>query len=205
MKGIIGKKIGMTSIFGPDGKQISCTVIEAGPCVVTQIKSKDNDGYTALQLSYGEKSEKRAIASEKGHFAKASSTPKSFVKEFRDYSLEKALGESITCEIFAEGEKVDVVGTTKGKGFQGVVKRHGFAGVGEATHGQHNRLRAPGSIGACSFPGRVFKGMRMAGRTGGHRVKIQNLEVLKIDSERNLIVIKGAIPGYNGSTVIIER
>ena len=205
MKGIIGKKIGMTSIFGPDGKQISCTVIEAGPCVVTQIKSKDNDGYTALQLSYGEKSEKRAIASEKGHFAKASSTPKSFVKEFRDYSLEKALGESITCEIFAEGEKVDVVGTTKGKGFQGVVKRHGFAGVGEATHGQHNRLRAPGSIGACSFPGRVFKGMRMAGRTGGNRVKIQNLEVLKIDADRNLIVIKGAIPGYNGSTVIIER
>ena len=205
MKGIIGKKIGMTSIFGPDGKQISCTVIEAGPCVVTQIKSKDNDGYTALQLSYGEKSEKRAIASEKGHFAKASSTPKSFVKEFRDYSLEKALGESITCEIFAEGEKVDVVGTTKGKGFQGVVKRHGFAGVGQATHGQHNRLRAPGSIGAASYPARVFKGMRMAGRMGGDKVKVQNLRVLKVVAEKNLLVVKGAIPGHKNSYITIQK
>ncbi len=205
MKGIIGKKIGMTSIFGPDGKQISCTVIEAGPCVVTQVKSKESDGYTALQLSYGEKSEKRAIASEKGHFAKASSTPKSFVKEFRDYSLEKALGESITCEIFAEGEKVDVVGTTKGKGFQGVVKRHGFSGVGQQSHGQHDRQRAPGSIGNSSDASRVFKGMRMAGRMGGDRVKVKGLKVVKIFSEKNYVLISGSIPGHNGSIVYIQN
>jgi len=178
MKGIIGKKIGMTSIFGPDGKQIACTVIEAGPCVVTQVKTKDSDGYTALQLAYGEKSEKRAIAAEKGHFAKATTTPKSFVKEFRDYSLEKAVGETISCDIFAEGEKVDVVGTTKGKGFQGVVKRHGFSGVGEQSHGQHDRQRAPGSIGNSSDASRVFKGMRMAGRMGGDRVKLKGLKVV---------------------------
>jgi large subunit ribosomal protein L3 len=172
---------------------------------VTQVKSKESDGYTALQLSYGEKSEKRAIASEKGHFAKASSTPKSFVKEFRDYSLEKALGESITCEIFAEGEKVDVVGTTKGKGFQGVVKRHGFSGVGQQSHGQHDRQRAPGSIGNSSDASRVFKGMRMAGRMGGDRVKVKGLKVVKIFAEKNYVLISGSIPGHNGSIVYIQN
>jgi len=205
MKGIIGKKIGMTSIFGPDGKQIACTVIEAGPCVVTQVKTKDSDGYTALQLAYGEKSEKRAIAAEKGHFAKATTTPKSFVKEFRDYSLEKAVGETISCEIFAEGEKVDVVGTTKGKGFQGVVKRHGFSGVGEQSHGQHDRQRAPGSIGNSSDASRVFKGMRMAGRMGGDRVKLKGLKVVKIFSEKNYIIVSGSVPGHNGSIVYIQN
>jgi large subunit ribosomal protein L3 len=205
MKGIIGKKIGMTSIFGPDGKQTPCTVIEAGPCVVTQVKTKDDDGYTALQLSYGEKADKRANASEKGHYAKASSTPKSFVKEFRDYSLVKNLGETITCEIFAEGEKVDVVGTSKGKGFQGVVKRHGFSGVGQQSHGQHDRQRAPGSIGNSSDASRVFKGMRMAGRMGGDRVKVKGLEVVKIFAEKNYILISGCVPGHNGSIVYIQK
>jgi large subunit ribosomal protein L3 len=205
MKGIIGKKIGMTSIFGPDGKQTPCTVIEAGPCVVTQVKTKDDDGYTAIQLSYGEKSDKRANASEKGHYAKASSTPKNFVKEFRDYSLVKNLGETITCEIFAEGEKVDVVGTTKGKGFQGVVKRHGFSGVGEQSHGQHDRQRAPGSIGNSSDASRVFKGMRMAGRMGGDRVKVKGLQVVKIFAEKNYILISGCVPGHNGSIVYIQK
>jgi large subunit ribosomal protein L3 len=205
MKGIIGKKIGMTSIFGLDGKQTPCTVIEAGPCVVTQVKTKDDDGYTALQLSYGEKADKRANASEKGHYAKASSTPKSFVKEFRDYSLVKNLGETITCEIFAEGEKVDVVGTSKGKGFQGVVKRHGFSGVGQQSHGQHDRQRAPGSIGNSSDASRVFKGMRMAGRMGGDRVKVKGLEVVKIFAEKNYILISGCVPGHNGSIVYIQK
>jgi len=205
MKGIIGKKIGMTSIFGPDGKQIACTVIEAGPCVVTQVKTKDSDGYTALQLAFGEKSEKRAIAAEKVHFAKATTTPKSFVKEFRDYSLEKAVGETISCDIFAEGEKVDVVGTTKGKGFQGVVKRHGFSGVGEQSHGQHDRQRAPGSIGNSSDASRVFKGMRMAGRMGGDRVKLKGLKVVKIFSEKNYIIVSGSVPGHNGSIVYIQN
>jgi large subunit ribosomal protein L3 len=205
MKGIIGKKIGMTSIFGLDGKQTPCTVIEAGPCVVTQVKTKDDDGYTALQLSYGEKADKRANASEKGHYAKASSTPKSFVKEFRNYSLVKNLGETITCEIFAEGEKVDVVGTSKGKGFQGVVKRHGFSGVGQQSHGQHDRQRAPGSIGNSSDASRVFKGMRMAGRMGGDRVKVKGLEVVKIFAEKNYILISGCVPGHNGSIVYIQK
>jgi len=195
----------MTSIFGPDGKQIACTVIEAGPCVVTQVKTKDSDGYIALQLAYGEKSEKRAIAAEKGHFAKATTTPKSFVKEFRDYSLEKAVGETISCDIFAEGEKVDVVGTTKGKGFQGVVKRHGFSGVGEQSHGQHDRQRAPGSIGNSSDASRVFKGMRMAGRMGGDRVKLKGLKVVKIFSEKNYIIVSGSVPGHNGSIVYIQN
>ncbi len=205
MKGIIGKKIGMTSIFGLDGKQTPCTVIEAGPCVVTQVKTKDDDGYTALQLSFGEKADKRANASEKGHYAKASSTPKSFVKEFRNYSLVKNLGETITCEIFAEGEKVDVVGTSKGKGFQGVVKRHGFSGVGQQSHGQHDRQRAPGSIGNSSDASRVFKGMRMAGRMGGDRVKVKGLEVVKIFAEKNYILISGCVPGHNGSIVYIQK
>jgi len=195
----------MTSIFGLDGKQTPCTVIEAGPCVVTQVKTKDDDGYTALQLSYGEKADKRANASEKGHYAKASSTPKSFVKEFRDYSLVKNLGETITCEIFAEGEKVDVVGTSKGKGFQGVVKRHGFSGVGQQSHGQHDRQRAPGSIGNSSDASRVFKGMRMAGRMGGDRVKVKGLKVVKIFSEKNYILISGSVPGHNGSIVFIQN
>lgn len=195
----------MTSIFGPDGKQTPCTVIEAGPCVVTQVKTKDGDGYTALQLSFGEKADKRAIASEKGHFAKASTAPKSFVKEFRDYSLEKNIGETITCEIFAEGEKVDVVGTSKGKGFQGVVKRHGFSGVGEQSHGQHDRQRAPGSIGNSSDASRVFKGMRMAGRMGGDRVKVKGLKVVKIFAEKNYILISGCVPGHNGSIVYIQK
>lgn len=205
MKGIIGKKIGMTSIFGPDGKQTPCTVIEAGPCVVTQVKTMEGDGYTALQLSFGEKADKRAIASEKGHFAKASTAPKSFVKEFRDYSLGKNIGETITCEIFEEGEKVDVVGTSKGKGFQGVVKRHGFSGVGEQSHGQHDRQRAPGSIGNSSDASRVFKGMRMAGRMGGDRVKVKGLKVVKIFAEKNYILISGCVPGHNGSIVYIQK
>ncbi|MEY4543518.1 MAG: hypothetical protein RL411_1595 [Bacteroidota bacterium] len=205
MNGIIGKKLGMTSIFNEGGKRLACTVVEAGPCVVTQVKTKDTDGYEAVQLSWGEKKDKHTSSAMKGHFTKSNTTPKRVVMEFRDVESAPELGSIIDVSLFEAGEFVSVVGKAKGKGFQGVVKRHGFAGVGEATHGQHNRLRAPGSIGACSFPGRVFKGMRMAGRTGGHRVKIQNLEVLKIDSERNLIVIKGAIPGYNGSTVIIER
>ena len=195
----------MTSIFNEDGKRLACTVVEAGPCVVTQVKTKDTDGYEAVQLSWGDKKEKHTSSAMKGHFAKSNTTPKRVVMEFRDIDTAPALGSIVDVSLFETGEYVSVVGKAKGKGFQGVVKRHGFAGVGESTHGQHNRLRAPGSIGACSFPGRVFKGMRMAGRTGGNRVKIQNLEVLKIDAERNLIVIKGAIPGYNGSTVIIER
>ena len=195
----------MTSIFGPDGKQTSCTVIEAGPCVVTQVKTSDNDGYTAHQLAFGEKSENRAIASVRGHFAKASSTPKSFVKEFRDYSLEKNVGESVTCDIFVEGEKVDVVGTTKGKGFQGVVKRYGFSGVGEQSLGQHDPQRAPGSIGNSSDASRVFKGMRMAGRMGGDRVKVKGLKVVKIFAEKNYILVSGSVPGHNGSIVFIQN
>lgn len=205
MNGIIGKKLGMTSIFSADGKRLACTVVEAGPCVVTQVKTHDTDGYEAIQLAWGEKKEKHTSSAMKGHFAKTKTTPKRVVMEFRDVENAPVLGAVIDVTLFETGEYVNVVGKAKGKGFQGVVKRHGFAGVGESTHGQHNRLRAPGSIGACSFPGRVFKGMRMAGRTGGQRVKVQNLEVLKIDTERNLLVIKGAIPGYNGSTVIIER
>ncbi len=205
MNGIIGKKLGMTTIFNEAGKRIACTVVEAGPCVVTQVKTKETDGYEAIQLSWGDKKEKHTSSAMKGHFAKAKTSPKRAVMEFRDVESGSTLGSIIDVGLFELGEFVSVVGKAKGKGFQGVVKRHGFAGVGEATHGQHNRLRAPGSIGACSFPGRVFKGMRMAGRTGGNRVKIQNLEVLKIDVERNLLIVKGAVPGYNGSTVIIER
>jgi large subunit ribosomal protein L3 len=205
MKGIIGKKLGMTSIFDASGKQVACTIIEAGPCVVTQVKSQENDGYTALQLAYGEKSENRAIKAEKGHFAKASTTPKKIVKEFRNYSLEKAIGETITCEIFAEGEEVSVVGTSKGKGFQGVVKRHGFSGVGQQSHGQHDRQRAPGSIGNSSDASRVFKGMRMAGRMGGERVKAKGLTVVKIFPEKNYVLISGSVPGHNGSIVYIQK
>ncbi|HLK28946.1 MAG TPA: 50S ribosomal protein L3 [Puia sp.] len=205
MKGIIGKKIGMTSIFSPDGKQTSCTIIEAGPCVVTQVKTKDNDGYSALQLGFGDKNEKHSISSEKNHFAKSSTAPKKFVKEFRDFSIEKNLGESITVDIFAEGEKVNVVGTTKGKGFQGVVKRHGFHGVGQQSHGQHDRQRAPGSLGNSSDASRVMKGVRMAGRMGADRVKIKSLKVVKIFPEKNYILISGSVPGHIGSIVYIQK
>ncbi len=179
MKGIIGKKIGMTSIFVEDGKQTACTIIEVAPNVVTQIKTIESDGYNAVQLAVGDKKEKHATRAEVNHFAKANTPAKKFTKEFRDYSIEKALGETVTINIFAEGDKVEVIGTTKGKGFQGVVKRHGFSGVGEASHGQHDRQRAPGSIGGSSYPARVFKGMRMAGRMGGDRVKMKGLKVLK--------------------------
>jgi len=205
MKGIIGKKIGMTSIFSPDGKQTSCTIIEAGPCVVTQVKTKDTDGYSALQLAFGDKKEKHTIAAEKNHFAKSSTAPKKFVKEFRDFSIEKNLGDSITVDIFAEGDKVNVVGTTKGKGFQGVVKRHGFHGVGQQSHGQHDRQRAPGSLGNSSDASRVMKGVRMAGRMGADRVKIKSLKVVKIFPEKNYILISGSVPGHNGSIVYIQK
>jgi large subunit ribosomal protein L3 len=205
MKGIIGKKIGMTSIFDPSGKQTACTIIEAGPCVVTQVKTQDSDGYSAIQVAFGEKKEKNATAAEKGHFSKASTSAKKFVKEFRNSSLEKNIGDTITVDIFAEGEKVEVVGTTKGKGFQGVVKRHGFHGVGEASHGQHDRQRAPGSIGGSSYPSRVFKGMRMAGRMGTDRVKVKGLQIVKIFPEKNYILVSGSVPGHNGSIVLIQK
>lgn len=205
MSGIIGKKVGMTSIFDAEGKNIPCTVIEAGPCVVTQLRTVDLDGYAAVQLAFDEKKEKNTSGPLKGHFAKASTTPKRKLVEFKTFEDVKSLGDMVTVEIFAEGDFVDVVGTSKGKGFQGVVKRHGFAGVGGQTHGQHNRLRAPGSLGASSWPSRVFKGMRMAGRMGGDRVKIQNLEILKVYPEQNLLVVSGSIPGAKGSYVIVDK
>lgn len=195
----------MTSIFDPGGKQTACTIIEAGPCVVTQVRTQETDGYSALQLSFGDKKEKQTLLSEKNHFAKAQTAAKKFVKEFRDFSLEKNLGESITVDIFAEGDTVEVVGTSKGKGFQGVVKRHGFSGVGEQSHGQHDRQRAPGSIGGSSYPSRVFKGMRMAGRMGGDRVKMKGLKVIKIMPEKNYILVSGSVPGHNGSIVLIQK
>jgi large subunit ribosomal protein L3 len=197
MKGIIGKKIGMTSIFSADGKQTACTIIEASPNTVTQIKTQETDGYTAVQLALGDKKEKHANKAELNHFSKAQTAPKKFVKEFRNYSIEKNLGETVTVDIFSEGESVEVVGTTKGKGFQGVVKRHGFSGVGEGSHGQHDRQRAPGSIGGSSYPSRVFKGMRMAGRKG--------LKVVKIFAEKNYILVSGSVPGHNGSIVLIQK
>ena len=205
MKGIIGKKIGMTSIFGQDGKQNACTIIEAGPCTVTQVKTLEIDGYSAVQLALGDKKEKHSTKSEINHYAKAQTAPKRFVKEFRNYSLEKALGETVTLDIFEEGDAIEVVGTTKGKGFQGVVKRHGFSGVGEATHGQHDRSRAPGSIGGSSYPARVFKGMRMAGRMGNDRVKTKGLTVLKLFPEKNYLLVSGSVPGHNGSIVLIQK
>ncbi|MFN4007171.1 MAG: 50S ribosomal protein L3 [Chitinophagaceae bacterium] len=205
MKGIIGKKIGMTSIFSPDGKQTACTIIEAGPNVVTQIKTKDTDGYNALQLAFGDKKEKHATKAEINHFSKANTPAKRFVKEFRDFSIEKTLGDTVTVDIFAEGEKVEVVGVTKGKGFQGVVKRHGFSGVGEQSHGQHDRQRAPGSIGNSSDASRVFKGMRMAGQMGNDRVKVKGLKVLKVFPEKNYILVSGSVPGHNGSIVFIQK
>ncbi len=195
----------MTSIFDPSGKQIACTIVEAGPCVVSQLKTVETDGYAATQLAFGDKKEKNTTKAEKNHFAKAQSAPKSFVKEFRNYTVEKNLGDTVTVDIFAEGEKVDVVGTTKGKGFQGVVKRHGFHGVGQQSHGQHDRQRAPGSIGNSSDASRVFKGMRMAGRMGTDRVKMKGLKVVKIFSEKNYILISGSVPGHNGSIVLIQK
>ena len=205
MKGIIGKKIGMTSIFATDGKQTACTIIEVEPNTVTQVKTVENDGYTALQLSVIDKKEKHTTKAELNHFAKAQTTPKRFVKEFRNYSINKNIGETVSLDIFSEGDTVEVVGTTKGKGFQGVVKRHGFSGVGEATHGQHDRSRAPGSLGGSSYPSRVFKGLRMAGRMGGDRVKLKGLKVVKIFPEKNYVLISGSVPGHNGSIVLIQK
>lgn len=205
MKGLIGKKIGMTSVFTPDGKQVACTIIEAGPCVVTQVKTTETDGYNSLQLAFGDKKERHILASEKNHFAKSNTSAKKFIKEFRNFSLEKNLGEALTVDIFTEGEKVDVVGTSKGKGFQGVVKRHGFHGVGGQSHGQHDRSRAPGSLGNSSDASRVMKGVRMAGRMGGDRVKLKGLSVVKIFSEKNYLLIAGSVPGHNGSIVYIQK
>ena len=205
MSGIIGKKVGMTSIFGANGKYIPCTVIEAGPCVVSQVKTLEKDGYEAIQLAFGERKEKHTSAAMKGHFAKVSTTPKRKLIEFRGFQTPKNLGDTVTVELFAEGDFVDVIGTSKGKGFQGVVKRHGFSGVGGQTHGQHDRSRAPGSLGASSFPSRVFKGMRMAGRMGGDRVKSQNLQVVKVLAERNLLIVKGSVAGAKGSYLMLEK
>ena len=205
MSGIIGKKVGMTSVYNAEGKNIPCTVIEAGPCVVTQVKTVETDGYASVQLAYDEKKDKNTSKPMKGHFAKANTTAKKKLVEFKKFADARTIGEVITAELFVEGDLIDVVGTSKGKGFQGVVKRHGFAGVGGQTHGQHNRLRAPGSLGASSWPSKVFKGMRMAGRMGGDRVKIQNLQILKVYPEQNLLVVSGSIPGAKGSYVILEK
>jgi large subunit ribosomal protein L3 len=205
MSGIIGKKVGMTSVYNAEGKNIPCTVIQAGPCVVTQVKTVETDGYASVQLAYDEKKDKNTSKPMKGHFAKANTTAKKKLVEFKKFNDAKTIGEVITAELFVEGDLIDVVGTSKGKGFQGVVKRHGFAGVGGQTHGQHNRLRAPGSLGASSWPSKVFKGMRMAGRMGGDRVKVQNLQILKVYPEQNLLVVSGSIPGAKGSYVILEK
>ena len=205
MSGLIGRKIGMTSIFDENGKNIPCTVIECGPCVVTQVRTNEVDGYSAIQLGFDDKAEKRSIKAELGHFKKAGTVAKNKVVEFKGFDLEYKLGDVIAVDLFAVGEFVDVVGVSKGRGFQGVVKRHGFGGVGQATHGQHNRLRAPGSVGASSYPSRVFKGMRMAGRMGGDNVTVQNLRVLKVVGEKNLLVIKGCVPGHKNSYVIIQK
>jgi large subunit ribosomal protein L3 len=205
MKGLIGKKIGMTHFFNEDGRSVTCTVIEAGPCVVLQKKTIESDGYDAIQLGFGDKKEKNTSAGMMGHFKKSGSSPMAYIREFRNFNTEVNVGESITADLFAEGDKIAVKGTSKGKGFQGVVKRHGFAGVGMRTHGQHNRERAPGSIGMSSTPSRVLKGMRMAGRMGNETVKVRNLKVAKVISEKNLILVTGAIPGAKGSTVIIEK
>lgn len=204
MSGLIGRKIGMTSIFDENGKNIPCTVIEAGPCVVTQVRTKGVDGYEALQLGFDDKNEKHSTKAATGHFKKAGTVAKKKVVEFK-FENEYNLGDVLTVDVFAEGEFVDVQGTSKGKGFQGVVKRHGFGGVGQATHGQHNRLRAPGSVGASSYPSRVFKGMRMAGRMGTDKVTVQNLRVLKVVADKNLLVVKGCVPGHNNSYVIIQK
>jgi large subunit ribosomal protein L3 len=205
MSGLIGRKVGMTSVFNQDGKQMACTVVEVGPNVVTQVKTVETDGYNAIQLAYGDAKEKNTPAALKGIFKKAKTTPKRKLVEFKGFENPMSLGDVISADLFEAGEFVDVVGTSKGKGFQGVVKRHGFSGVGMATHGQHDRQRAPGSIGASSDPSKVFKGMRMAGRMGGNRVKKTNLQILKVLTEQNLIVIKGSIPGAKGSFILLEK
>ena len=204
-KGLIGKKIGMTSVFSADGRNVPCTVLDASPCVVTQLKTVEKDGYEAVQVGFQEKKEKHTTKPLMGHFAKAKVTPKRHLAEFKEFENELNLGDTISVELFNDAVFVDVIATSKGKGFQGVVKRHGFGGVGQATHGQHNRLRKPGSIGACSYPAKVFKGMRMGGQMGGDRVTVQNLRVLKVIPEHNLLLIKGSIPGCKGSIVIIEK
>ena len=204
MPGLLGKKIGMTSVFGADGKNVPCTVIECGPCVVTQIKTVEKDGYSAVQVGFQDVKEKNVSAPLLGHFKKAGVTPQRHLAEFV-YEQELNLGEAVTVELFGENDFVDVVGTSKGKGFQGVVKRHGFGGVGQSTHGQDDRLRKPGSIGACSYPAKVFKGLRMGGQMGGKRVTTQNLKVIKVIPEHNLLLVKGSVPGCNGSIVIVEK
>ena len=205
MSGLIGKKVGMTSIFDENGKNIPCTIIEAGPCVVTQVRTKEVDGYDALQLGFDDKAEKRATKAELGHFKKAGTSVKKKVVEFQGFEDNYKLGDTITVDFFTEGEFVDITGTSKGKGFQGVVRRHGFGGVGQTTHGQHNRLRAPGSVGASSYPSRVFKGMRMAGRMGAEKVTVQNLKVLKVVAEKNLLILKGCVPGHKNAYVTIHK
>ena len=205
MSGLIGKKVGMTSIFDENGKNIPCTIIEAGPCVVTQVRTKEVDGYDALQLGFDDKAEKRATKAELGHFKKAGTSVKKKVVEFQGFEDNYKLGDTITVDFFTEGEFVDITGTSKGKGFPGVVRRHGFGGVGQTTHGQHNRLRAPGSVGASSYPSRVFKGMRMAGRMGAEKVTVQNLKVLKVVAEKNLLLVKGCIPGHKNAYVTIHK
>ncbi len=205
MPGLIGKKIGMTSVFSAEGKNVPCTVIEAGPCVVTQVKSMETDGYEAIQLAFDEKREKSTTNPLKGHFKKAGTSPKAKLVELKEFENELKLGDVVTVDLFDENTFVDITGVSKGKGFQGVVKRHGFAGVGDKTHGQHNRGRAPGSLGASSYPSRVFKGMKMAGRTGGDNVKVENLKVIKVIPESNLLMVKGSVPGPKGSYLIIEK
>ena len=205
MSGLIGKKIGMTSLFDNDGKNIPCTVLEVGPCLVTQVRTKEVDGYKAVQLGFDDKSNKQVSKASLGHFSKAKVSPKRKLVEFQNFEKELNLGDTITVDHFSEGDFVDISGTSKGRGFQGVVKRHGFAGVGQATHGQHNRLRAPGSIGAASYPARVFKGMRMAGQMGNVKVKVLNLKVIKVVLEKNILVVKGCVPGHKNSYVIVQK
>ncbi len=205
MPGLLGKKIGMTSVFSADGKNVPCTVIEVGPCVVTQIKTAEKDGYEAVQLGFVEKKDKHTTSPMAGHFKKAGVAPQRHLAEFKGFDGEYKLGDTITVDFFTENDFVDIQGTSKGKGYQGVVKRHGFGGVGQSTHGQHNRLRAPGSVGACSYPAKVFKGMRMAGQMGNEKVTVQNLQVIKVIADHNLLLIKGSIPGSKGSIVLIEK
>ena len=205
MPGLLGKKIGMTSVFSAEGKSVPCTVIEAGPCVVTQVKTVEKDGYAAVQLGFQEQKDKHTTKPMAGHFKKAGVTPQRHLAEFKDFEKELQPGDTVTVDLFEGAAFVDVIGTSKGKGFQGVVKRHHFNGVGESTHGQHNRARKPGSIGACSYPAKVFKGLRMAGQMGNERVTVQNLQVLKVIAEHNLLLIKGSVPGYKGSIVLIEK
>jgi len=205
MPGLIGKKIGMTSVFSVEGRNIPCTVIEAGPCTVSQIRTIEKDGYEAIQLGFQEKKEKHATKPEIGHFKKAGTTPKKKLVEFDGFGDDVKLGDIITVDMLEVSSLIDITGISKGKGFQGVVRRHGFGGVGESTHGQHNRLRAPGSIGASSYPSRVFKGMRMAGRMGGAKITVQNIEILKVIPENNLVIVKGSVPGANGSYLILLK